>query len=239
VTCWAGELGIPCVVFKNFRDRWVGATESNLEKIFAVLRALGQVVVFVDEADQAAGKREGGDGDSGLSGRVYSMLAKEMSDTRNRGRIIWVFATSRPDLLEVDLKRQGRLDVHIPLFPPETAAERRALLLAVAKKIKIPIGDGDLPELPEHITLGGNEIEGVFVRGLRIWELSAEPRRPLKEILLEVFREVRPSAHTRKLEYMDLVAVKECTDARFLPARYRDLAPEEIERRIEELRRFV
>ena len=120
VTCWAGELGIPCVVFKNFRDRWVGATESNLEKIFAVLRALGQVVVFVDEADQAAGRRDGGDGDSGLSGRVYSMLAKEMSDTRNRGRIIWVFATSRPDLLEVDLKRQGRLDVHIPLFPPET-----------------------------------------------------------------------------------------------------------------------
>jgi hypothetical protein len=239
VTCWAGELGIPCVVFKNFRDRWVGATESNLEKIFAVLRALGQVVVFVDEADQAAGKREGGDGDSGLSGRVYSMLAKEMSDTRNRGRIIWVFATSRPDLLEVDLKRQGRLDVHIPLFPPETPAERRALLLAVAKKIKVPVGEGDLPELPEQITLGGNEIEGVFVRGLRVWELSAEPRRPLKEILLEVFREVRPSAHTRKLEYMDLVAVKECTDARFLPARYRDLAPEEIERRIEELRRFV
>ncbi|MBA3295374.1 MAG: AAA family ATPase, partial [Acidobacteria bacterium] len=102
VQCWAGEIGVPCVVLKNFRDRWVGATESNLEKIFAVLRAVGQVVVFVDEADQAAGKREGGD-DSGLSGRVYSMLAKEMSDTKNRGRIIWVFATSRPDLLEVDL----------------------------------------------------------------------------------------------------------------------------------------
>jgi len=239
VTCWAGELGIPCVVFKNFRDRWVGATESNLEKIFGVLRALGQVVVFVDEADQAAGKREGGEGDSGLSGRVYSMLAKEMSDTRNRGRIIWVFATSRPDLLEVDLKRQGRLDVHIPLFPPETEAERRALLLAVARKIKIPLGEGDLPDLPDGLTLGGNEIEGVFVRGLRTYELSPEPRPALKQILQDVFREVRPSAHTRKLEYMDLVAVKECTDRRFLPARYVELAPEEIERRIEELRRFV
>ncbi len=97
VQCWAGELGIPCVVFKNFRDRWVGATESNLEKIFSVLKAIGQVLVFVDEADQAAGKREGGDTDGGLSGRVYAMLAKEMSDTRNRGRILWVFATSRPD----------------------------------------------------------------------------------------------------------------------------------------------
>lgn len=239
VTCWAGELGIPCVVFKNFRDRWVGATESNLEKIFAVLRALGQVVVFVDEADQAAGRRGGGDGDSGLSGRVYGMLAKEMSDTRNRGRIIWVFATSRPDLLEVDLKRQGRLDVHIPLFPPETEAERRALLLAVARKIKVPLTEADLPDLPDDLTLGGNEIEGVFVRGLRTWELAPEPRPALKEILLTVIRDVRPNANTRKLEYMDLVAVKECTDIRFLPARYRDLPPEELERRIEELRRFM
>src|SRR5690606_17561600 len=67
VNCWAGELGIPCVVFKNFRDRWVGATESNLEKIFSILRAIGQVVVFVDEADQMTGKRESGSDDSGLS----------------------------------------------------------------------------------------------------------------------------------------------------------------------------
>jgi AAA+ superfamily predicted ATPase len=239
VQCWAGELGIPCVVFKNFRDRWVGATESNLEKIFAILRALGQVVVFVDEADQASGRREGGDGDSGLSGRVYSMLAKEMSDTRNRGRILWVFATSRPDLLEVDLKRQGRLDVHIPLFPPETGAEREALLLAIAKKLKLPLTADDLPPFTDDVTLGGNELEGVLVRALRVHELSPEPRKPLREVLAEVIKEVRPNPHTRKLEYMDLVAVKECTDVRFLPSKYRDLTPEELETRIDALRRFV
>jgi AAA+ superfamily predicted ATPase len=239
VQCWAGEIGIPCVVLKNFRDRWVGATESNLEKIFAVLRAVGQVVVFVDEADQAAGKRGGGQDDSGLSGRVYSMLAKEMSDTRNRGKIIWVFATSRPDLLEVDLKRQGRLDVHIPLFPPETAAEREVLLLAIAKKLKFPLTAGDLPPFAEGQALGGNELEGVLVRALRLHELSDEPRRPIREILADVLKEVRPSPHTRKLEYMDLVAVKECTDARFLPERYRQLTPEEIESQIDALKRFV
>jgi hypothetical protein len=239
ISCWAGELGIPCVVFKNFRDKWVGATESNLEKIFAVLRALGQVVVFVDEADQMAGKREGGDGDSGLSGRVYGMLAKEMSDTLNRGRILWVFATSRPDLLEVDLKRQGRLDVHIPLFPPETPEDRRALMTAVAKKYKLPLGPSDLEDLPPTLILGGNEIEGILVRALRTFELQPEPKRPLKEILGDVFRDVRPSAHTQKLEYMDLVAVKECTDARFLPERFRSLSPDELERKIADLRRFV
>ena len=243
VQCWAGELGIPCVVFKNFRDRWVGATESNLEKIFAILRALGQVVVFVDEADQAAGKREGGDGDSGLSGRVYSMLAKEMSDTRNRGKIVWVFATSRPDLLEVDLKRQGRLDVHIPLFPPETPQEREALLLAIARKLKFPLTTEDLPPFADDVTLGGNELEGLLVRALRTHELSQAspdaPKRPIKEVLMELLREVRPNPHTRKLEYMDLVAVKECTDVRFLPTRFRNLTPEALEERIDELRRFV
>jgi AAA+ superfamily predicted ATPase len=239
VQCWAGELGIPCVVFKNFRDRWVGATESNLEKIFAVLRAIGQVVVFVDEADQASGRREGGDGDSGLSGRVYAMLAKEMSDTRNRGRIIWVFATSRPDLLEVDLKRQGRLDVHIPLFTPETADERKALLLAIARKLKFPLTDADLPALDDVGGLGGHELEGVLVRALRIHELAEAPKRLLKEVLADVLKEVRPSPHTRKLEYMDLVAVKECTDARFLPPRFKDLSPEEIESKIDALRRFA
>ena len=239
VQCWAGEIGIPCVVLKNFRDRWVGATESNLEKIFAVLRAVGQVVVFVDEADQAAGKRGGGDDDSGLSGRVYSMLAKEMSETRNRGKIIWVFATSRPDLLEVDLKRQGRLDVHIPLFAPQTPEEQAALLLAIAKKLKFPLAAGDLPPFAEGQTLGGNEIEGVLVRALRLHELSEEPRRPIREILADVLKEVRPSPHTRKLEYMDLVAVKECTDARFLPTRFRELTPEELETQIDALRRFV
>jgi len=240
VQCWAGELGIPCVVFKNFRDRWVGATESNLEKIFAILHALGQVVVFVDEADQAAGKRESGADDSGLSGRVYGMLAKEMSDTRNRGRIIWVFATSRPDLLEVDLKRQGRLDVHIPLFPPQTKEEMRALLLAVARKLKFPLSEVDLPELPEDLQLGGNELEGTLVRALRTYELHPGPQKcSLKEILAQALKDVRPSAYTRKLEYMDLVAVKECTDVRFLPAQYRDMAPEDVERRIDELRRFI
>ncbi len=239
VQCWAGELGIPCVLFKNFRDRWVGATESNLEKIFSILRALGQVVVFVDEADQAAGKREGSDSDGGLSGRVYAMLAKEMSDTRNRGRIVWIFATSRPELLEVDLKRQGRLDVHIPMFPPETPEEMHSLFLAVARKLKVNLAESDIPELSRGLALGGNEIEGILVRALRTQALASTEARSMRDILAEVLQEIRPAAHRLKMEYMDLIAVKECTDSRFLPERFRGIPPEELDRKIEELRRFI
>ncbi len=252
VECLAGEIGIPCVELKNFREKWVGATEGNLEKVFSILHALGQVIVFVDEADQAMGRRGGGEGDSGLSGRVYAMMAREMSDTNNRGKIIWIFATSRPDLLEVDLKRQGRLDVHIPLFPPGSSEGRRALFAAMAKKLRLPVAAEQLPPLPENDQLGGNEMEGILVRALRLFETQGEGTgdpggadgagdtggpggsggRPLPEIIAEVIQDVRPSAHSERLELMDLLAVKECTDARFLPERFRSLSLTEVNQRI-------
>ena len=236
VQCFAGECGIPFVELKNFRERWVGATEGNLEKIFAILHALGQVVVFVDEADQATGKRSGESGDSGLSGRVYAMLAQEMSRTENRGKIFWMFATSRPDLLEVDLKRQGRLDVHIPLFPPEDEKGIRELFLAMAKKLKIQLKPEDLPTLNFKDPVSGNELEGLLVRTVRRFALQLEgDRKSLAEILKEEVIGFRPSRHTARLELMDLLAVKECTDDRFLPVRFQSLSAADIDRRIAEL----
>lgn len=240
VECWAGEIGIPVVEIKNFRERWVGATEGNLERVFTILKALGQVVVFVDEADQMTGRRGAGSGDSGVSGRVYGMLARQMSDTDNRGRIIWVFATSRPDLLEVDLKRQGRLDVHIPLFPPGDARSRQQLFAAMARKVGVSVAGDELPRLPDDAGIGGNEMEGILVRALRAWETRAENEgATLREVIASVIADVRPSAHAERLEAMDLLAVKECTDSRFLPPRFRELTLEQVNRRLAELRHLI
>jgi len=246
VECLAGDIGIPCVEMKNFREKWVGATEGNLEKVFSILHALGQVIVFVDEADQMTGKRGGGDSDSGLSGRVYGMLAKEMSDTRNRGRIIWIFATSRPDLVEVDLKRQGRLDVHIPLFPPGDEAGRAGLFAAMARKLKLPIKPEELPPLPDNDQIGGNEMEGILVRALRVYETAADAQersqgkaKPFRACIEEAISDFRPSAHVERLELMDLLAVKECTDTRFLPERFRKLSLAQVNARIEQLKAAV
>ena len=99
VECLAGEAGVPVVKLKNFRDRWVGSSEGNLEKIFRLVRALGRCMVFIDEADQTLGRRDSGSGDSGLSGRLYSMIAQEMSDTcESRARAVDTrFLAPRPD----------------------------------------------------------------------------------------------------------------------------------------------
>ena len=78
--CVSGEIGVPCVILKNFRSKYVGETEGNLEHVLSVLRAMGPVVVVVDEADAALGSREQS-GDSGTSSRVFAMIAAQMGDT--------------------------------------------------------------------------------------------------------------------------------------------------------------
>jgi SpoVK/Ycf46/Vps4 family AAA+-type ATPase len=238
VECFAGEAGVPCVELKNFRDKWVGATEGNLETIFKILHAMGQVIVFIDEADQVAGKRGAGSGDSGVSGRIYAMLAREMADTRNRGRIFWIFATSRPDLLEVDLKRVGRLDVHIPLFAPQTAQDKKDLFAALARKNNIEVQDKDIPDFPDELDIGGNEMEGILIMASRQYELqSDEPdAKEIGHFINEAMKTYRPMSHSERLEYMDLAAVVECTDQRFLPEKFSDLDTGRIKQRMEQLK---
>src|SRR5205085_7456189 len=116
--CFAHDCGMNVVAFKNFRERWVGSSEANLEKILNLLQTLAPIVVLVDEADATLGSRDSG-GDSGVDARIFSKLAAAMGDTRNRGRILWILMTSRPDLLPIDLKRQGRAEEHISLFYPD------------------------------------------------------------------------------------------------------------------------
>lgn len=244
VECLAGEAGVPCVELKNFRDKWVGATEGNLEAIFKILHAMGQVIIFIDEADQIAGKRDSGSGDSGLSGRIYGMLAREMADTRNRGKIFWIFATSRPDLLEVDLKRIGRLDVHIPLFSPQTTEDKKELFTALAAKNKIDILPRNIPAFPENVDISGNEMEGIIITASRLYEIAqineckAKGKKKIsyESCLQQAIEAFRPMTHTERLEYMDLVAIMECTDARFLPKRFAEMDPGQIKKRIEELK---
>ena len=57
--CYAGSIGIPCVKLLNFRSKYVGETEGNLEQVLTVLRSLGPVVVIIDEADAALGHARG------------------------------------------------------------------------------------------------------------------------------------------------------------------------------------
>jgi len=220
VRCLAGEAGVPVVRFKNFRDKWVGSTEGNLEKIFRLLHALGRCFVFIDEADQALGQREAGSGDSGVSNRVYSMMAEEMSDTRNRGKIIWVLASSRPDLIEVDLKRPGRVDVKIPIFPTTTVEESFALIRALCRKRRLDIPetefDGLKPLIPLLVTPGA--AEALAVKVYRI--VRTESRSPV-DALRECLTGYQNPVPLETLKFQIELAIREASDLDFVPPAFR------------------
>lgn len=223
VECLAGDAGVPVVKLKNFRDRWVGSSEGNLEKIFRLLQALGRCVVFIDEADQTLGKRESG-GDSGVSGRLYSMMAEEMSNTRNRGKIVWVLASSRPDLIEVDLKRPGRVDVKIPLFPTINAAAGWSLIRVLCKKRGIEIPEQKFKELenliPKWVTPGAADALAMKVYRLVKTE-AVKPLAALRDCLDGYQNPVPPEAMRFQID----LAVREASDLDFVPPELRADAP--------------
>lgn len=220
VECLAGEAGVPVVKIRNFRDKWVGSTEGNLEKIFRLLQSLGRCFVFLDEADQALGKRDAGTSDGGLSGRVYSMFAKEMSNPEHRGRIIWILASSRPDLIEVDLKRPGRVDVKIPIFPTSTREESFDLIRALCGRLGVVLDATDHAAvgqmLPLFVTPGAAEALSVKIyRALRV--RGQTPR----EALIGALMDYQPPVSTEIMEFQIDLAVRETTDMEFVPAQFR------------------
>src|SRR5688572_21026092 len=219
--CVSGEIGAPCVMLKNFRSKYVGETEGNLEGVLSVLRAMGPVVVVVDEADAALGSRES-EGDSGTSSRVFGMIAAQMGDTKYRGRIIWMLLTARPDLLPIDLKRQGRAEVHIPLFYPVDDHELRTMLLVLAKKAGTAIAEADLPaEIAHKGNLSGADIEGIVGRAFRT-SLLGGSRTITKDALAAALAGFMPSTQTLEREAQELAAIIECTDIEFLPPSKRE-----------------
>src|SRR5260370_3260898 len=89
------------------------------------------------------------------------MIARERSEGDNGGKIIWVLVSSRPDLIEVDLKRPGRVDVKIPIFPASTHADGFELLRALCKGRGTPIDEIDFGSVeklvPDWLTPGAAE----------------------------------------------------------------------------------
>ena len=216
-TCVAGSIGVPAVVLKNFRSKYVGESEGNLERVLGVLRSMGPVVVVVDEADTVLGDRDAGGGDSGVSARIFGMIANQMGDTRYRGKIIWMLLTARPDLLPIDIKRQGRAEVHIPLFYPSEDGELRAMFRILARKAGGSLLDEDIPaDLPHKGNLSGADVEGIVGRAQRL-ALLAGSERITRSALEQALASFMPSTQSLERELQELVAIIECTDAEFLP----------------------
>lgn len=232
---FAKECGLTCLKFKNFREKWVGSTEGNLEKILRVVEGLGYVLLIIDEADRSLSG--GGEGDGGTSSRVIARLKEFMSDTSHRGRILILMMTNRPDKLDTDLKRPGRFDLKIPFFYPEDPVEREAVVRAVLRRSELPLGEGVALEGAVAAVKGYSaaEIEAVVLAATNFAAWDA--RTSISAADLErACADTIPSRDVRMLEFMEMLAVFESSARRMLPERFATLGTPEVLARLDVLR---
>ncbi len=240
---FAKECGLTTVKLKNFRSKWVGATEGNLEKILSVIKALGQVVVIIDEGDRAFGNTDG-DGDGGTSSRVIARIKEFMSDTSNRGRILFLVMTNRPDKLDVDLKRAGRLDRKIPFLYAQTPEEVEQVVGAQVRKNHIAT-TVDFAAIRDQFS---SRLVGYSNADIEVVILLANDDAAREsggdatvsaDRFIAAVSDYFPSRDEELLEYMELLAVFEASSRRLLPAKYAATAPEALDARLRQLRAIV
>lgn len=237
VEALAGEANVPVVKLNNFRSSEPGETEANLEKIFRMLKSLSRCYVFIDEADQAMGSRQSGS--DGSAGRVYSMFAQEIASESNRGKIIWIMATSQPHKLEPDLKRPGRMDLKIPLLPCETHAVGLDMILEFGKRRNLELEDPKTSAtdftLRDTIARENKYILGSIPEFLTpasavviVDEISRKKREGAgirdRELLMDALKEYQPMISPVIMREQCRLAVRESSDLRFVPMEFQYLA---------------
>jgi SpoVK/Ycf46/Vps4 family AAA+-type ATPase len=238
---FAKESGLTAIKLKNFRSKWVGATEGNLERILQVVQAIGQVLVIIDEGDRAFGNTSDGDGDGGTSSRVIARIKEFMSDTANRGRILFILMTNRPDKLDLDIKRAGRLDKKIPLLYAQTADEVEAVVSAQMRKHRLENtlsfpGDRDAISAP-MLGLSNADFEAIVLLAAEIASgADGGAARVGREQMAQAIADYLPSRDVKMLEYMELLAVFEASNRKMLPLKYQTMSAEELQARLEILR---
>jgi SpoVK/Ycf46/Vps4 family AAA+-type ATPase len=192
---------------------------------------LAPVVVFVDEVDQMVGARDGGRaGDSGVSARLFGRLLNFMGRNEHRGRVLWVAATNRPDLLDEAMVR--RFDRVFPFFVPG-AGERARILAAMPAITGVAYAPGLVLTRVVEATAGltGSAIEIIVRRAAEL----ADGATVGEEALMQAAADYKPNHDPRQYRWQSFLALRVANLYSSLPLR-EDL-PDEIAEVVAAMRR--
>jgi transitional endoplasmic reticulum ATPase len=220
VNALAKSSGFNCVKIDMSRilGQYVGESEKNFKKCLLGAQSQQPVIVFVDEIDTTF--RRGESGDSGVGRNIFNEFLQFTGNTNNRGKVIFIAATNRPDLLDPALKRAGRFDKKIPVLLPE-AGERAEIFRIMIEKYGFETDIINfMPFAEETEGYTGAEIETVVRKA---YEIANEDDRPGEVITSEILKDalLRSRPNTQQVQFMTTLAIEECDDIDLLPERYK------------------
>ena len=127
-------------------NKYYGETEARLRDIFKEAKENSPSVIFIDEIDAIAPKREEAYGD--VEKRVVAQLLALMDGLNDRGNVIVLGATNRPESVDPALRRPGRFDREIEISVPN--ADGRLEILQIHTR-GMPLQDVDLKTLAAEL----------------------------------------------------------------------------------------
>lgn len=184
------------VAISDILDMYIGESERKLSALFAKVRASPPAVLFFDELEALAGKRQYSR--EATSSKLVSSFLSEMDGfaQNNRGVLI-LGATNVPWAIDPAFRRPGRFDRVLFVPPPDVVARRRILELQLADR---PLAEGlDLDFVAKHTsTFSGADMAAVVEeasdRGIAR-SLEQGQESPITQAdLREAARTVKPSA---------------------------------------------
>ena len=108
-------------------SKFYGESEARLREIFKEARERAPSIIFIDEIDSIAPKREEVTGE--VERRVVSQMLSLMDGLEARGKVIVIAATNRPNALDPALRRPGRFDREIEIRIPDKKGRHEILLI--------------------------------------------------------------------------------------------------------------
>jgi SpoVK/Ycf46/Vps4 family AAA+-type ATPase len=236
----AKESKIPMVRMGNIRDKWVGESERNLNRVLNLIEDLAPVLVFVDEIDQAIGGRSTSSGDHGTEQRIFGKLLEFMGREDIRGKVLWVAASNRPNILDEAMIR--RFDKVCPVLLPDKK-ERIEIFNALKKSIPHLEYDNDIDfeAIVNNIKgLTGSDIN-VIVRTAMEKGVHGEDKIILNSNVLNNTISNYKSNHNEKMYNLQtLYAVRYCNFIDMIPSEeafpeeYKDIIIDAINKRTNE-----
>jgi len=108
-------------------SKFYGESEARLREIFKEAREKSPSIIFIDEIDSIAPKREEVTGE--VERRVVSQMLSLMDGLEARGKVIVIAATNRPNALDPALRRPGRFDREIEIKVPDKKGRKDILMI--------------------------------------------------------------------------------------------------------------
>ncbi len=143
----ANEIGAYFISINGpeIMSKFYGESEQRLREIFKEAEENAPSIIFIDEIDAIAPKREEVTGE--VEKRVVAQLLALMDGLKERGRVIVIGATNRPDAIDPALRRPGRFDREIEIRPPD---KRTRLEILKVHTRNMPLADDvDLEKIAE------------------------------------------------------------------------------------------